>query len=154
MAVLGYINGLRVFETRAVVHDPANGQFTSGGGGAGKTAKAPPEHAVIAHKLSLAVHDHFTESKWMQGGCGILALGVSKWLSSKGIAHHLEAATDIEHVRVKVGKHSIEGSFHSPPYSGWHKIQPNDLNGHVLITPKRVEEVYKTVSKLMAQHGH
>lgn len=64
MSIIGFINGLPVFETRAIVHDPHSGQFTSGGSGgsagrnhlmsehAGK--QSHPEHAIkeMIHHLA------------------------------------------------------------------------------------------------------
>lgn len=56
MAVLGYLNGLPVFETRAIVHDPHSGQFTSGAGSSGTH-----DHQWAPHMTPEAAH------KWAKG---------------------------------------------------------------------------------------
>lgn len=147
--IIGYVNGLPIEERSGTAHDPSNGQFTSSGS-SGKTTKKLSTPDEAGHFLGKVMDSHFPEAKWVTGQCANLALGVSKFLTDHGIHHELQASKNFDHVAVKVGKHRVDGSHPSGRVhnSGWHKIDPKDLVGKILVTPKRVDEVHKTLTKV------
>jgi len=97
---------------------------------------------------------HFRENTWISGQCANLAFGVSKFLESHGIPHKVEVSPNNEHVHVKVGKHIIEGSFPGPRYGthGFKPVTPEQLKGIIRITPRRIDEVVKTLNREWKRH--
>ncbi len=137
MPIIGYANGVPVYdsedevETRAIVHDPHSGQFTSGGGSAGGAQKPKMPTATAADHVKAA-----QEHKVAHAASALANLnhGGAKALESHSnaaakhydahIAHKItgDAAKAAEHLKLKEhhqaeatkAMHATGATKHSP----------------------------------------
>lgn len=93
----------------------------------------------------------FASPTWYSGQCAALAFGVQRYLESRGVACVVEMDTRGEHVRARCGRTPLDSRLFTPG-SGVYKATTPDAvrRAGVRVTPRRVEEVVKTLRKLEA----